>query len=185
MQVLHAPAALSAVFDDPNLVSCAGLAPVVALAARAGLAELTRSHVRVWGEQGANPGLKVATLVAGMVAGADSIEDMGLLRHGGMGRLFTGVRAPSTLGIFLRAFTFGHVRQLDAVASRLLPRLTGQAPILVGAEQLVWLDIDDSLIQTYGYAKQAAGRGYTGVKGLNALIATASTPLAAPVIAAT
>ena len=185
MQVLHAPAALSAVFDDPNLVSCAGLAPVVALAARAGLAELTTSHVRVSGEQGANPGLKVATLVAGMVAGADSIEDMSLLRHGGMGRLFTGVRAPSTLGIFLRAFTFGHVRQLDAVASRLLPRLTGQAPILVGAEQLVWLDIDDSLIQTYGYAKQAAGRGYTGVKGLNALIATASTPLAAPVIAAT
>ena len=185
MQVLHAPAALSAVFDDPNLVSCAGLAPVVALAARAGLAELTTSHVRVPGEQGANPGLKVAALVAGMVAGADSIDDMGLLRHGGMGRLFSGVRAPSTLGIFLRAFTFGHVRQLDAVASRLLSRLTGQAPILAGAEQLVWLDIDDTLSQTYGYAKQAAGRGYTGVKGLNALIATASTPLAAPVIAAT
>ena len=185
MQVLHAPTALSVVFDDPNLVSCAGLAPVLTLAARAGLAELTTSHVRVSGEQGANPGLKVAALVAGMVAGADSIDDMGLLRHGGMGRLFTGVRAPSTLGIFLRAFTFGHVRQLDAVAARLLPRLTGQAPILAGAEQLVWLDIDDSLVPTYGYAKQAAGRGYTGVKGLNALIATASTPLAAPVIAAT
>ena len=184
MQVLHAPAALSAVFDDPNLVSCAGLAPAVALAARAGLAELASSRVRMPGERGANPGLKVTALVAGMVAGADSISDMDLLRHGGMGRLFSSVRAPSTLGIFLRAFGFGHVRQLDAVASRFLPRLAGQAPILTGAAQMVWLDIDDTVIQTYGYAKQAAARGYTGVKGLNALIATASTPQAAPVIAA-
>ena len=71
MQVLHAPAALSAVFDDPNLVSCAGLAPLLALATRAGLAELTTRHVRLSGEQGANPGLKVPALVAGMVAGAD------------------------------------------------------------------------------------------------------------------
>ena len=184
MQVLHAPAALSAVFDDPNLVSCAGLAPVLALGARAGLAELTARHLRVPGEQGANPAVKVPALVAGMVAGADSIDDMDLLRHGGMGRLFSGVRAPSTLGIFLRAFSFGHVRQLDAVASRFLPRLAGQAPILAGAEQITWLDLDDSLIRTYGYAKQAAARGYTGMKGLNALLATASTPQAAPVIAA-
>jgi len=122
----------------------------------------------------------VPALVAGMVAGADSINDMDLLRHGGMGRLFSGVRAPSTLGIFLRAFTFGHVRQLDAVASRFLPRLAGQTPILAGAEQMTWLDVDDSVIQTYGYAKQAAARGYTGGKGLNALLATASTPQAAP-----
>ena len=185
MQVLHAPAAWSAVFDDPNLVSSAGLAPLVALAARAGLAELATSRVRVRGEQGANPGLKVPALVAGMVAGADSISDMDLLRHGGMGRLFSGVRAPSTLGIFLRAFTFGHVRQLDAVASGFLPRLAGQAPILVGAEQMVWVDVDDTVVQTYGYAKQAAARGYSGVKGLNVLVATASTPQAAPVIAAT
>src|SRR5829696_2510168 len=133
MQVLHAPAALSAVFDDPNLVSSAGLAPLVALAARAGLAELTASHLRVPGEQGANPGLKVPALVAGMVAGADSISDMDLLRHGGMGRLFSGVRAPSTLGTFLRAFTFGHVRQLDSVAAAFLAGLAGKAPVLAGA----------------------------------------------------
>ena len=68
-----------------------------------------------------------------------------------MGRLFSGVRAPSTLGIFLRAFTFGHVRQLDAVAAGLLPRLAGQAPIRAGAERMVWLDVDDTVIQTYGY----------------------------------
>src|SRR5207344_2502560 len=134
MQVLHAPAALSAVFDDPNLVSCAGLAPVVALRARAGLAELTARHVRVRGEQGANPQLKVPALVAGMVAGADSIDDMDLLRHGGMGRLFGGVRALSTLGIFLRCFTFGHVRQLDSVAAGMLVGLAGRTPLLSAAD---------------------------------------------------
>ena len=73
-------------------------------------------------DKGANAGLKVASLVAGMVAGADSIDDMALLRHGGMGRVFDACYAPSTLGSFLRAFTFGHVRQLDAVASRLPDR---------------------------------------------------------------
>ena len=116
-------------------------------------------------------------LVAGMVAGADSINDMDLLRRGGMGRLFSGVRAPSTLGIFLRAFTVGHVRQLDAVDSRFMPRPAGQAPILAGAERMVWLGRRRHCRQTYGYAKQTAGRGYTGVKGLNAMVATASTPM--------
>jgi hypothetical protein len=85
----------------------------------------------------------------------------------------------------LRAFTFGHVCQLDAVDSQFLPRLSGQAPILAGRGADGVAGLDDSVIQTSGYAKQAAGRGYTGVKGLNALVATASTPLAAPVIAAT
>ena len=77
-------------------------------------------------DKGANAGLKVSSLVAGMVAGADSIDDMALLRHGGMGRVFTGAYAPSTLGSFLRSFTFGHVRQLDAVASRFLLNLAEQ-----------------------------------------------------------
>jgi hypothetical protein len=71
-----------------------------------------------------------------MVAGADSIEDMDLLRHGAMKRLFTGIRAPSTLGTFLRSATLGHVRQLDAVASRLLINLAGQVPLLSGADEL-------------------------------------------------
>ncbi len=119
-----------------------------------------------------------------MVAGADSIDDMALLRHGAVRSLFSGVRAPSTLGTFLRSFTFGHVRQLDAVASRLLINLAGQAPLLPGAEKLAYVDVDDTLRQTYGYAKQGAGRGYTGVKGLNALLAVVSTPSAAPIIAA-
>ncbi|MDT0264661.1 IS1380 family transposase, partial [Jatrophihabitans sp. DSM 44399] len=82
---------------------------------------------------------------AGMVAGADSISDLGLLRHGGMSRLFTGTRAPSTLGTFLRAFTFGHVRQLDAVASDFLTALAGHAPLLPGIGEFAFLDIDDTV----------------------------------------
>jgi len=69
------------------------------------------------------------------------------------------VRAPSTLGTFLRTLTFGHVRQLDAVASRLLINLAGQAPLLPGADELAYVDVDDTLRQTNGYAKQGAGRG--------------------------
>jgi len=174
----------TASFDDLNLVSCAGFAPVLRLAERAGLQRLAAEHVRVDKPGGRFAGVKVPALVAGMVAGADSIDDMDLLRHGGVGRLFAGARAPSTLGTFLRTFTFGHVRQLDAVASRLLVNLAGRAPLLPGAAELAYIDVDDTVRQTYGYAKQAAGRGYTGVKGLNALIATVSTPTSAPVIAA-
>jgi hypothetical protein len=181
MRVCHN---VSAVFDDPNLVSCAGLAPVLALAERAGLQQLVADHVKIAKVGGVNPHLKVPALVAGMVAGADSIDDMDVLRHGGMARLFTGVRAPSTLGTFLRSFTFGHVRQLDAVSARLLVSLAGQVPLLPGADQVAYVDVDDTVRSTFGYAKAGAGRGYTGVKGLNALIATISTPLAAPVIAA-
>ena len=84
---------LSAGFDDPNLVSCAGLIPVMTLAERAGLHDLARTHVRVPGSPGANADVKVAALVAGMVAGADTIDAMDLLRHGGMGRVFTPGRA--------------------------------------------------------------------------------------------
>jgi len=181
MRVCHE---VTAVFDDPDLVSCAGLAPVLQLAERAGLARLVAEYVHLDRPGGINAHLKVPGLVAGMVAGADSIADMDLMRHGGSGRLFTGIRAPSTLGTFLRSFSFGHIRQLDAVASRLLINLAGQAPLLPGAEQLAYVDIDDTLRQTYGYAKQGAGRGYTGVKGLNALLAVVSTPCSAPVLAA-
>ena len=173
----------TATFDDPNLVSCAGLLPVLALAERAGLHELVEQRVCLDRPGGAHAAAKVAALVAGMVAGADSIDDMDLLRHGAMGRLFTDVRAPSTLGTFLRSFTFGHVRQLDGVASRLLVNLAGRAPLLPGADELAYVDVDDTVRRTYGYAKQGAGRGYTGVKGLNALLAVLSTPSAAPVIA--
>ena len=92
----------TAVFDDPNLVSCAGLAPVLQLAERAGLQRLVADQVQLGKPVGVNAHLKIPALVAGMIAGADSIDDMALLRHGAMKRLFTGVRAPSTLGTFLQ-----------------------------------------------------------------------------------
>ncbi len=137
MRVSHSFRAISATFDDPNLVSCAGLAPVLALAERAGLARLVGQHVKIGKPGGVTPHLKVPALVAGMVAGADSIDDMDLLRHGGMGRLFNGVRAPSTLGTFLRSFTFGHVRQLDAVHTRVLAGLATVVPrLLAGVDGL-------------------------------------------------
>jgi len=102
-----------------------------------------------------------------------------------MGRLFTGVRAPTTLGTHLRAYTFGHVRQLDAVAARFLAGLATRSPLLAGAGQVAYLDIDDTIRETHGYQKQGVGYGYSKVKGLNAVIATICTPVAAPVIAAT
>ncbi len=185
MRLSHARSAISVRFDDPNLVSCVGLVPVMALAARCGLMTLLVGRLTLAGKGTANAAAKVSALIGGMVAGADSISDMDLLRHGGMGRVFDQVRAPSTLGTFLRRFTFGHVRQLDAVAARLLARLVAATPLLPGADRLVFCDIDDTVRQTYGYAKQGAGRGYTGVKGLNALLAVLSTPTSAPVIATT
>ncbi|AIT60033.1 transposase [Corynebacterium doosanense CAU 212 = DSM 45436] len=185
MQFKHAPAAVSAVFDDPNLVSTAGLVPMLRLARSVGLDELTRSRLSVPTDKGANAGAKVMALVAGMLAGADSIDDMNLLRHGGMGRLFDRTYAPSTLGSFLREFRFGHVRQLDAVASRLFANLTSRAPLLQAQPgEPVMVDLDDTIIEVHGYQKQGAGFGYSGVRGLNALLATASTSTSAPVILA-
>jgi len=185
VQLSHVDPVRFARFDDPSLVSVAGLVPVVALAQRAGLAGLARSQLTVPGGAGCAAGAKVAALVAGMVAGADSIVDMDVLRHGGMGRLFCGVRAPSTLGTFLRAFRFGHVRQLDAVAARFLAGLAEHTALIKAGAPVTYLDIDDTVRATFGYAKQGAGYGYTGVKGLNALLATVSTACSAPVIVAT
>ena len=187
MQLCHTSRATSAVFDDPNLVSFAGLVPVLALARTVGLQELTQTHLTVPTDKGANAGLKVTSLVAGMVAGADSIDDMALLHHGGMDRVFANAYAPSTLGSFLRSFTFGHVRQLDAVASRFLTRLAAQAPLMDASAVLgerVMVDIDDTIIEVHGYSKQGSGYGYSGVHGLNALLATVSTKDTAPVVVA-
>jgi len=164
------------------LVSAVGLVPVMALADRGGLSDLVGEHAALAKPGGCNAPIKVSARVAGMVAGADSIDDMDLLRHGGMGRLFGGIRAPSTCGTFLRAFTFGHVLQLAAVSRRLLAGLAGRAPLLPGADQVSFLDIDDTMKATYGYAKQGAGYGYNGVKGLNALLGTITTPTGAPLI---
>ena len=184
MQLCHTPAALSAVFDEPNLIACAGLVPGVVLADRVGLRDLAEKWLTVPGSQG-TAGAKVMSLVVGMLAGADSIDDLDLLRHGGMDKVFTDVRAPSTLGVFLRGFTFGHVRQFDAVAARALIGLAEVVPgILAGSDETVMLDVDDTVKPVFGAAKQGAQHGYTRVKGLNAQLAAISTQQAAPVIVA-
>src|SRR3954451_11329133 len=186
MQLSHIRPVVSATFDEPNLVSAAGLVPLMALARKAALRELADERMSVPSDKGANAGLKLSSLVAGMAAGADSIDDMALLRHGGMGKVFTGAYAPSTLGSFLRSFTFGHVRQVDAVASRFLVNLAEHTALLDAPDSTgtVLVDLDDTIVEVHGYAKQGAGFGYSGVRGLNAVLATVSTETVAPVIAA-
>ncbi|MGW5367980.1 hypothetical protein ACWES4_06780 [Streptomyces sp. NPDC004011] len=139
------------------------------LAERCGLPKLAGEHVRLPASKdgtGAFPAAKLMSLVGGMAAGADSIDDMDRLRHGAMGRLFTGVRAPSTLGSFLRSFTHGHVKQVHTEGRRFLHELAGHTPLLPGADQAAYVDIDDTIRRTHGYAKQGAGYGYSKVKGL-------------------
>ena len=192
MRLLHDLAKIHATFDDPNLVSRAGLVPVVALAQRAGLGGLVEEHVRVRRRCGVNAQLKVPCVVAGMIGGADSIDDLGLLRHGAMPALFGGVRAPSTLGSFLRSFTWGNVLQVEKVSRLLLAELGRRAPLLPGKNVVAFVDIDSMQRRVYGRQKQGAAFGHTKiqgksllVRGLNALAATINTPLGAPVIAAT
>src|SRR6266566_8761922 len=128
VRLLHDLAKIHATFDDPKLVSRAGLVPVMALAQRAGLGDLVDEHVRIGRRCGVNAAVKVPCLVAGMIGGADSIDDLDLLRHGAMGALFGGIRAPSTLGSFLRSFTWGNVLQLGKVNREFLAELARRAP---------------------------------------------------------
>lgn len=200
MQLKHMARGVCARFDDPNLVSCAGLVPVMGLAERCGLARLVGERVRIGssarpvvkGNPGVNPGGKVPAIVAGMVAGADSIDDLAVVRHGGMTKLFDSTFAPSTLGSHLRAYDWGNACQLEQASRELLGVLAAHTPVLAGAEKVAFLDIDDARRRVFGRAKQGAGFGPVKVGGyqvkvrnLNPLIATISTPTAAPVIAAT
>jgi Transposase DDE domain group 1 len=192
MRLWHRAGSISVQFDDPNLVSCAGLVPVMRLAQDSGLAELVAEHLAVPGPLGANAPFKIGCVVAGMVAGADSIDDLDVLRHGGMVQLFDGVRAPSTLGSFLRAFSWGNVCQLEAVNRRLLAELAARTSVLADADQLTWLDIDSCQRRVYGHAKQGVGFGHAKVggyqvrlRGLNPLIAAISTPTSASMVSGT
>jgi hypothetical protein len=164
VRLLHNLARTHASFDDPNLVSHAGLVPVMALAQRAGLGDLVAGHIRPGGECGVNPHLKVACLVAGMAAGADSIDDMDLLRHGAMSTLFGGVRAPSTLGSHLRSYTWGNVGQLEKAGREFLITLARRAPLLPGAGTLAFIDIDSMQKRVYGHKKQGARFGHTKIQ---------------------
>jgi hypothetical protein len=193
VQVSHRFATESAVFDDDNLVSCAGLVPVMALADQTGLRPLLREKVHITTPRiksgSANAAPKLATLIAGMCAGADCIDDVDVIRSGGMKTLFNGVYAPSTVGTLLREFTFGHARQLESVLREHLVALCARVDLLPGADQQVFIDIDSLLRPVYGHAIQGASYGHTKIagkqilrKGLSPLATTISTPGAAPVI---
>jgi hypothetical protein len=181
-------------FDEEHLVSCAGLAPVMALAEQAGLSELLAERVDLGttrvASAGANPAGKVTSIIAGMAAGADSIDDLDVVRCGGMPRLFGGVYAPATLGQFLREFTHGHTSQLGWVARAHLVSLARRTELLAGIDQQAYIDIDSLLRPVFGYQKQGASFGHAKIagrvmlrKGLSPLATTISTPAAAPVIA--
>lgn len=194
MQVSHSFTPESAVFDDDNLVSCAGLVPVMTLAAQTGLTEMLADKVHIAETRiksgAANPAPKLATLIAGMCGGADSIDDADVVRSGGMKALFGGVYAPSTIGTLLREFSFGHARQLESVLRHHLAALCDRVDLLPGADQRAFIDIDSLLRPVYGHVKQGASYGHTKIagkqvlrKGLSPLAATISTDTAAPVIA--
>lgn len=187
----HTAAGIAYSFDEPNLVASAGLAPVLRLAQTAGLKRLADQWITVantGADKGANPGAKITSLVAGMAAGADSVDDMDLLRHGGMKSLFNQVYAPSTLGSHLREYTHGHVKQLAAVAARFLTNLSDHTDLLPvrpadgTGRDMVFVDFDDTVIEVFSPNKHGAGIGYNKLRGLNGLAATISTAQTAPLI---
>jgi Transposase DDE domain group 1 len=160
-------------FDDERVVSDAGIALVATLAARLGIEALAGRLVRLRRDRAgaANAGRKVMALLFAMVLGADSIDDCDVLRAGRTRRLLGGwLPAPSTLGTFLRAFTFGHVRQLDALLGHALERAwrAGAGP---GDGRLV-IDVDSFVGEVCGYQKQGAGYGYTRLFGYHPILAT-------------
>jgi hypothetical protein len=194
VQVSHRFAGESAVFDDDSLVSLAGLVPVMRLAEQTGLTDLLAQKVCIAEPRiksgAANPAPKLATLIAGMCAGADCIDDVDVVRSGGMKALFGGVYAPSTIGTLLREFSFGHARQLESVLGAHLGALCGRVNLLPGADVRAFIDIDSLLRPVYGHTKQGASYGHTKIagkqvlrKGLSPLATTISTDLGAPVIA--
>ena len=141
-------------FDEDSLVSLAGLVPVMRLAEQTGLGHLLSEKVLIAEPRiksgSANPAPKLTTLIAGMCAGADSIDDIDVLRSGGMKSVFGGVYAPSTVGTLLREFTFGHARQLESVLREHLVALCGRVDLLPAAAEQVFVDIDSLLRQVTG-----------------------------------
>ena len=162
-------------FDDHRLVANAGLLLPASLALRLGLGELVGRHVDLGDALGrANPGDKLLTLMASALAGGDCIDDADALRSGGTARVLgCVVKAPSTLGTFLRSFRWGHVRQLDRVSRELLARAwaTGAGP----GDSPLTIDLDSTICETYGLSKEGARRhGYTGQRGYHPLLAVAA-----------
>ena len=171
-RVSHPIERASATFDDPNLVADAGLILPATLMLRLGLESLIDATVRLVGRVGgARPGRKVLTLVATILAGGSHIDHADRLRAGATQRVLPfRVMAPSTLGTFLRSFTFGHVRQLDRVIGETIRRAWSLGPGPGDAPMTI--DLDSTICEVHGHAKQGAAYGYTRVLGYHPLVAT-------------
>ena len=175
MLPLSEPDRIRIAFDDHRLVAIAGLLLPVTLAQHLGLRELVGNHVDLGDAPGrANTGDKMLTLVASALAGGDCIDDADVLRTGGTaGAIGCVVKAPSTLGTFLRSFRWGHVRQLDRVSRELLARAwaAGAGP----GDGPLTIDLDSTICETYGLTKKGARHhGYTGQRGYHPLLAVAA-----------
>jgi len=174
VRALHELSRVEVSIDDPNLVSHAGLLQAGSLWQRLGMPGVVRKGLRLPGSVGANSDAKVATVVLGMLTGAYSIDDLGVLRAGATARLLGSAKAPSTVGTWLRSFTYGHVRQLDAIARQLLLLCWAAGAGPHRLDELLYLDLDSAIIETHGLAKRGAFFGYTGVRGHHPLIARVS-----------
>ena len=165
MLPLESPDRIRVAFDDHRLVANAGLLLPASLALRLGLNELADSHVDLgWSPGRANAGDKLMTPVASALAGGDCIDDAAVLRSGSTGRVLGSViKAPSTLGTFLRSFRWGHVRQLDRVSRELLARAwsAGTGP---GGGPLT-IDLDSTICETYGLGKEGGAATTTPANG--------------------
>ncbi len=169
------PDRIDIAFDDDRLVDHAGLLLPATLARRLGFRELADAHVDLGDAPGrANAGDKLLTLVASALAGGDCIDDADAMRAGGAGRVLgCTVKAPSTLGTFLRSFSWGHVRQLDRVSRELLAR-SWAAGAVPGAAPFT-IDLDSTLCESYGLAREGARQpGYSGARGYHPLLAVAA-----------
>jgi hypothetical protein len=173
MRSSHNLAGIQTTFDEDNLVANAGLQVPAALAQKLGLAEVIDQRVTLpAGTPGrANCGTKAMTVVGAMLAGGDSIDDCGVLRAGAGPEVFDRIRAPSTIGTWLRSFNWAAVRQLDAVSRQMLRR-AWQAGLGPDLEADLTIDLDSTVCETYGTKKQGAKFGYTKVRGYHPLVAT-------------
>ncbi len=171
MRASHELSRVSVSYDEPNLVSSAGLLPAAALAQRIGLAELVEDRVRL-ARHGANGGTKALSVVGSMLAGGDSIDDVAMMQSGAMPALFDQVRAPSTIGTWLRSFKWSNVRELDAVTRELLARLWSAGAGPDDPAGPLTVDLDSTICQVHGRDKQGADYGYTKVRGYHPQLAT-------------
>jgi hypothetical protein len=167
----HDLSRVTTTFNESNLVPNAGLLPAAVLAQRIDLAGLIDRRLQL-ARHGANSGAKALTVIGAMLTGGDSIDDVAVLRAGATGALFDGTRAPSTVGSWLRAHKWSSVRQLDAVSRELLARLwaAGAGPADLAGP--LTIDLDSTIVEVHGRAKQGAAFGYTKVRGYHPQLAT-------------